>query len=86
MDDDDLRRGRATTHRAFDVESATRVGYLLVPVAGLILARAGIDLHLDTDEMGRMAVELFHAGGIEGMVGGQWLDLEAEQRQLPWRS
>ena len=31
---------------------------------------------------GRMAVELFRAGGIEGMVGGQWLDLEAEGRAL----
>ena len=30
-----------------------------------------------------MAGELFHAGGIEGMVGGQWLDLEAERRKLP---
>jgi geranylgeranyl pyrophosphate synthase len=29
-----------------------------------------------------MAVELFRAGGIEGMVGGQWLDLEAERRAL----
>src|SRR5437868_4289738 len=32
MDDDDMRRGRPTTHRAFDVATATRVGYLLVPV------------------------------------------------------
>ena len=35
MDDDDLRRGRPTTHRAFDVPTATRVGFLLVPVAAL---------------------------------------------------
>ena len=33
MDDDDLRRGRPTTHRQFDVPTATRVGFLLVPVA-----------------------------------------------------
>jgi hypothetical protein len=33
MDDDDLRRGRPTTHRAFDVPTATRVGLLMVPVA-----------------------------------------------------
>ncbi len=32
--------------------------------------------------LGRMAAELFQAGGIEGMVGGQWLDLEAEGRTL----
>lgn len=82
MDDDDLRRGRATTHRAFDVSTATRVGYLLVPVAAMVLSRAARDLGLGTDTLGRMAETLFQAGGIEGMVGGQWMDLEAEQRVL----
>src|ERR671912_1080861 len=38
MDNDDLRRGRPTTHRAFDVATATRVGFLLVPVAAWLLA------------------------------------------------
>ena len=82
MDDDDLRRGRPTTHRAFDVPSATRAGYLLVPVAARVLVEAGRSLELDDATIGRMAVELFRASGIEGMVGGQWRDLEAEQRQL----
>ena len=82
MDDDNLRRGRATTHRAFDVPTATRVGYMLVPVAALVLGRAARDLHLGPESMGRMAATLFEAGGIEGMVGGQWMDLEAEQRIL----
>lgn len=82
MDDDDLRRGRPTTHRAFDVLTATRVGYLLVPAAALVLARAARDLGLDSATLGRMAETLFQAGGVEGMVGGQWLDLEAEQRVL----
>jgi geranylgeranyl pyrophosphate synthase len=82
MDDDDLRRGRPTTHRAFDVPTATRVGFLLVPVAGLVLAQAARDLLLPAPILGRMARELFEAGGIEGMVGGQWLDLEAEGRTL----
>ena len=82
MDDDDLRRGRPTTHRAYDVPTATRVGFLLVPVAGLVLAQAARDLVLPPDALGRMAGEVFEAGGIEGMVGGQWLDLEAEGRAL----
>ena len=82
MDDDDLRRGRATTHRAFDVPTATRVGYFLVPVAAMVLSRAARDLGLDGPTLGRMAETLFQAGGIEGMVGGQWMDLEAEQRML----
>ncbi len=82
MDNDDLRRGRPTTHRQFDVVTATRVGFLLVPVAALVLAQAARDLVLTSQTLGRMAVELFHAGGINGMVGGQWLDLEAEGRRL----
>jgi geranylgeranyl pyrophosphate synthase len=82
MDNDDLRRGRPTTHRAFDVGTATRVGYRLVPAAALVLAEAARELDLDDDTLGHMAAELFQASGIEGMVGGQWLDLEAEQRAL----
>lgn len=82
MDNDDLRRGRPTTHRAYDVPTATRVGFLLVPVAGLVLSQAARDLLLPPATLGRMAEELFEAGGIEGMVGGQWLDLEAEGRAL----
>ena len=82
MDNDDLRRGRPTTHRAFDVPTATRVGFLLVPVAARLLTVAAGELRLPTTSVASMAEELFHAGGIEGMVGGQWLDLEAERRQL----
>ena len=82
MDDDDLRRGRPTTHRRFDVPTATRVGFLLVPVAARVLVGAAAELGLSAHVLGRMARELFEAGGIEGMVGGQWLDLEAERRML----
>jgi geranylgeranyl pyrophosphate synthase len=82
MDDDDLRRGRPTTHRAFDVPSATRAGYLLVPVAARLLAVGAAELDLSAGSLSRMAAELFRAGGAEGMIGGQWLDLEAERRAL----
>ncbi len=82
MDDDDLRRGRATTHRRFDVATATRAGFLLVPVAARVLADAARCLELPAVALQRMAGELFQAGGIEGMVGGQWLDLEAEHQSL----
>ncbi|MGH7590062.1 MAG: polyprenyl synthetase family protein, partial [Gemmatimonadales bacterium] len=82
MDDDDLRRGRPTTHKAFDVPTATRAGFLLVPLAARILAAAAGELRLDAITLGRMARELFVAGGVEGMVGGQWADLEAEERDL----
>ncbi len=82
MDNDDLRRGRPTTHRRFDVGVATRAGFYLVPVAAQVLAEAAGELGLDTAVLGAMAGTLFQAGGIEGMVGGQWLDLEAEQQVL----
>ncbi|MGH7585611.1 MAG: polyprenyl synthetase family protein [Gemmatimonadales bacterium] len=80
MDDDDLRRGRATLHRAFDVSVATRTGWLLVPVAALALSEAAGDLDLEPGIASELARILFTAGGIGGMVGGQWLDLEAEGR------
>jgi geranylgeranyl pyrophosphate synthase len=82
MDNDALRRGRPTTHVAFDVPTATRAGYLLVPVAARVLAAAASALALPPAVLGRMAIELFRSGGIRGMVGGQWLDLEAEGRTL----
>jgi geranylgeranyl pyrophosphate synthase len=82
MDDDDLRRGRPTVHRRFDVPTATRVGFMLVPVAARLLAVAARELRLSPATLARMAAELFEAGGIEGMVGGQWLDLAAEGRTL----
>jgi geranylgeranyl pyrophosphate synthase len=82
MDDDDLRRGRPTTHRQFDVPTATRVGFLLVPVAAMVLSAACLELGLPPVTLGRMGAELFESSGIEGMVGGQWLDLEAERRTL----
>jgi len=82
MDDDDLRRGRPTTHRQFDVATATRVGLLLVPVAARILAEACDRLALAPTTTRILARELFTASGVEGMVGGQWRDLEAEGRML----
>jgi geranylgeranyl pyrophosphate synthase len=82
MDDDELRRGRPTTHRAFDMTTATRVGFLLVPLAAEALAESARSLGLSEDEQRGLAVELLEAGGIRGMVGGQWLDLEAEGANL----
>jgi geranylgeranyl pyrophosphate synthase len=82
MDDDDQRRARPTTHVAFDIETATRVGYLLVPVAARVLCRATGELGLDRTTHQAIARELFHASGIQGMVGGQWMDLQAERRSL----
>jgi len=82
MDDDDQRRGRPTTHVQFDVPIATRAGFALVPVAVEELADGAEELGLDSGRLGRMGRILLEASGIRGMVGGQWLDLEAEGRDL----
>src|SRR5213594_3903954 len=73
MDNDDLRRGRPTTHRAFDVGTATVAGYHMVALGARVLD-AG---------MAAIALELFRAAGAGGMIGGQALDLEAEGLRLP---
>lgn len=82
MDNDDLRRGRATTHRAFDVPTATVAGYQMVALAARVLA-AGLEaLALEPERRRAIALELFRAAGAGGMIGGQALDLEAEGRRL----
>jgi len=78
MDDDAQRRGRPTVHVRFDVPTATRAGFLLVPVAVEELASAAAELDLAVEALGGMAELLLEASGIRGMVAGQWLDLEAE--------
>jgi geranylgeranyl pyrophosphate synthase len=83
MDDDDLRRGRPTAHRAFDVPSATRAGYQMVALAAQVLAHGLDALRLTESRRRQIALELFRAAGAGGMIGGQALDLEAEARTLP---
>ncbi len=81
MDNDDLRRGRPTVHRAFDVATATEAGFRMVPLAAEML-RSGTD-RLALDEIRRRAVarELFRGAGAGGMIGGQVLDIEEEGRE-----
>lgn len=78
MDDDDLRRGRPTVHRAFDVTTATIAGAALIPSAMWVLLRAANGLDLDSRVRASLVRELAVASGARGMVGGQLLDLDAE--------
>ncbi|MDX1443858.1 MAG: polyprenyl synthetase family protein [Gammaproteobacteria bacterium] len=80
MDDDDLRRGKPTTHRAFDEATAILVGDALQMLAFDILAT---DPALgDARTRNRMVATLATAGGAAGMTGGQALDLAAENRKI----
>ncbi|MFN2571270.1 MAG: polyprenyl synthetase family protein [Gemmatimonadales bacterium] len=83
MDNDDLRRGRPTAHRAFDVARATRAGYEMVALAARVLAHGVRALALPEPRGREIALELFRAAGAGGMIGGQALDLEAEAKELP---
>ena len=83
MDNDDLRRGRPTTHRAFDVGTAVVAGYHMVALGARVLDAGLAALALAPEARRRIALELFRAAGAGGMIGGQALDLEAEGRQLP---
>ena len=82
MDNDDLRRGQPTTHRAFDVRTATAAGYHMVGLAARVLADGCAGLALPAERRAAIAAELFRAAGAGGMIGGQALDLESEGRLL----
>ena len=83
MDNDDLRRGRPTAHRAFDVPRATRAGFEMVALAARVLGHGLRALALPEQRGREIALELFRAAGAGGMIGGQALDLEAEAKALP---
>ena len=83
MDNDSIRRGRATTHRAFDAATATIAGVAMVPLAVQQTLRGARALALSADVARRLVGILMQASGAGGMVGGQLLDLEGEGRRLP---
>jgi farnesyl diphosphate synthase len=78
MDNDDLRRGRPTVHKAYDEATAILVGDSLLTLAFDILSRT--EVHADANVRIALVRELARAAGIGGMVGGQMLDLAAEGR------
>jgi farnesyl diphosphate synthase len=78
MDDDDLRRGRPTVHKAFDDATAILAGDALLTLAFDVMARA--EVHAEASVRAALVLELARAAGIGGMAGGQMLDLAAEGR------
>ena len=77
MDDDDLRRGQPTVHKAFDEATAILAGDALLTLAFDIIA--GEATTLPAERRAALVLALARAAGAGGMVGGQKLDLEAEQ-------
>jgi geranylgeranyl pyrophosphate synthase len=82
MDNDSMRRGRATTHRAFDTATATVAGVAMVPMAVSLTLRGASSLGLKNGASRRLVGLLMEASGAAGMVGGQLMDLDGEGRAL----
>jgi farnesyl diphosphate synthase len=78
MDNDDLRRGRPTAHKAFDEATAILAGDALLTLAFDVLGRP--ETHPDAAVRIDLVLALARASGLGGMVGGQMLDLAAEGR------
>ena len=78
MDDDEMRRGRATVHRVFGVRVATAAGMAMVPLAAHAAVDAAAALGLSFGQQREIVRTLMRASGAGGMIGGQLLDLEGE--------
>lgn len=80
MDDDDLRRGQPTVHRAFDEATAVLAGDALLTFAFELISDR------DTHQLAEVRIELVRrlalASGGQGMVGGQMIDLASEGQQI----
>ena len=79
MDDDDLRRGKPSLHKAFDEATAILVGDGLQARAFELIADA---TELSAEQKVRMIKVLAQASGFEGMVGGQYVDIQAVDSEM----
>ncbi len=80
MDDDDLRRGRPTTHRAFDEATAILAGDGLLTLSFGLLADPRT--HPVAEVRSSLIAALAQAAGAEGMIGGQMIDMRASEEQF----
>jgi geranylgeranyl diphosphate synthase type II len=77
MDDDDLRRGKPTSHKEFDEATAILAGDALLTIAFQMMAESSLKA-VDKERLLRVVFEVAHAAGSLGMIGGQMADIEAE--------
>jgi farnesyl diphosphate synthase len=80
MDDDDVRRGKPTVHRAFDEAAAVLAGDALHALAFEVLADPAT--HADPFVRAELCLELARASGPSGMAGGQMMDLAASHQPM----
>lgn len=75
MDDDDIRRGKPTVHKAYDEAMAVLAGDALLTIAFEIMARP--EIHADANIRLKLLSSLAQASGTHGMIGGQIIDINA---------
>jgi farnesyl diphosphate synthase len=80
MDDDELRRGKPTCHVEYDEATAILVGDALLTLAFGVLTDP--ETHSDPEVRCNLVQALAAAAGAQGMVGGQMMDLEAQNKSL----
>ncbi len=80
MDDDDMRRGKPATHKAFDEATAILAGDALLTLAFEVLSDQAA--HSNPEVRGELVGALAKAAGAHGMVGGQMIDLMVGGRDI----
>ena len=82
LDNDDLRRGEPTAHKVFGEGMALLAGDGLLTEAFHLISAPGILRALPAELVLRLVHELSHAAGVAGLVGGQAVDLESENKDV----
>ena len=79
MDNDDYRRGKLTNHKVFGEALAILAGDALLTMAFEIIAT---DKNVDAETKVKIITEMSKAAGAEGMVGGQVIDMQSENKKI----
>ncbi|HEY7532889.1 MAG TPA: farnesyl diphosphate synthase [Nitrospiraceae bacterium] len=82
MDNDDFRRGKPTNHKMYGEAMAILAGDALLTMAFDLCSRPDLMKGLDPTRQTRLIQELAYGSGNKGMVGGQVLDIQAENKDI----
>ena len=82
MDDDDMRRGRPTVHKAYGSRTAIVGGVTMIPLAAAVARDAARSMRLSGPARRTVVETLLEGGGVGGMIGGQLRDLAGEGLSL----
>lgn len=80
MDNDDFRRGKLTNHKVYGEAMAVLAGDALLTLAFELIADCGISGKIAPAVVGRVMKEVAVAAGSKGMIGGQVVDIQSENR------